>query len=327
MLRPVRNFKPAQALPRMLADFINVHLCMLGALATPVFYLAALRHENARAATRLADAMAYYSSSFVLLSLLFPLVFLLNGFYTHSRGYAGRHKKFVILRGVCLSALLFLAANFIFFRRTLVPRSVLLVFYGLAMLSLALSRLIKGTLSDQFEIRPKNGKGDSPSERLVLVLGGAGYIGSILVRKLLETGRKVRVLDSLVYGDGALRDILRHPDLEIKVGDCRKIQDVVGAVKGAESIVHLAAIVGDPACEVDRQTSLQINYAATRMLIEVARGNGINRLVFASSCSVYGATDLLMDENSTVKAVSLYGQTKIDSEEALLDAHSDSFYP
>jgi nucleoside-diphosphate-sugar epimerase len=63
------------------------------------------------------------------------------------------------------------------------------------------------------------------------------------------------------------------------------------------------------------------------MLIEVARGNGINRLVFASSCSVYGATDLLMDENSTVKAVSLYGQTKIDSEEALLDAHSDSFYP
>jgi nucleoside-diphosphate-sugar epimerase len=195
------------------------------------------------------------------------------------------------------------------------------------MLSLALSRLVKAELSDRFEIRPKNGKGVPPSQRLVLVLGGAGYIGSILVRKLLETGRKVRVLDSLVYGDSALRDILGHPDLELKVGDCRKIQDVVGAVKGAESIVHLAAIVGDPACEVDRQTSLQINYAATRMLIEVARGNGINRLVFASSCSVYGASDLLMDENSIVKAVSLYGQTKIDSEEALLDAHSDSFYP
>src|ERR1700752_4814614 len=111
------------------------------------------------------------------------------------------------------------------------------------------------------------------------------------------------------------------------MGDCTKIHDVAGAVKGDGSIVHLAAIVGDPACEVDRQTSLQINYAATRMLIEVARGNGINRLVFASSCSVYGATDLLMDENSTVKAVSLYGQTKIDSEEALLEAHADSFYP
>jgi nucleoside-diphosphate-sugar epimerase len=325
MRRLVRNFKAAQALPRMMADFINVHLCMMGALATPVVYLA-LRNDNDGAATRLAGATTYYISSFLLLSLLFPLVFLLNGFYTHSRGYAGRYKKFVILRGVCLSVLLFLAANFILFRGTLVPRSVLLVFSGLAMLSLTLSRLIKGALSDQFEIRPK-GKGDPPPERLVLVLGGAGYIGSVLVRKLLERGRKVRVLDSLVYGDSALRDILRHPKFELRLGDCRKIQDVVGAVKGADSIVHLAAIVGDPACEVDRQTSLQINYAATRMLIEVARGNGINRLVFASSCSVYGATDLLMDENSTVKAVSLYGQTKIDSEEALLEAHADAFYP
>jgi nucleoside-diphosphate-sugar epimerase len=326
MRPPVSNFKSSQALPRMLADFINVHVCMMAALATPVFYFA-LRHQNDKATTRLTEAMAYYSFSFVLLSLLFPLVFLLNGFYTHSRGYIGRHKKLVILRGVGLSVLLFLAANFILFRSTLVPRSVLLVFSGLALLSLALSRLAKGALSDRFEIRPKNGKPDSPSERLVLVLGGAGYIGSILVRKLLETGRKVRVLDSLVYGDSALRDILRHPDLELKVGDCRKIQDVVGAVKGAESIVHLAAIVGDPACEVDRQTSLQINYAATRMLIEVAKGNGIRRFVFASSCSVYGATDLLMDENSYVQPVSLYGQTKVDSEEALLDAHSDSFYP
>jgi nucleoside-diphosphate-sugar epimerase len=326
MLRPVRNFKPAQALPRMLADFINVHLCMMGALATPVFYLAALRHENARAATRLADAMAYYSSSFMVLSLLFPLVFLLNGFYTHSRGYVGRYKKFVILRGVCLSVLLFLAANFIFFRRTMVPRSVLLVFCGMAMFSLGLSRLVKGALSDQFEIRPK-GKEDPPPERLVLVLGGAGYIGSVLVRKLLEAGRRVRVLDSLVYGDSALRDILRHPKLELKLGDCRKIQDVVGAVKGADSIVHLAAIVGDPACEVDRQTSLQINYAATRMLIEVARGNGIRHFVFASSCSVYGASDLLMDENSHVQPVSLYGQTKVDSEEALLETHADGFCP
>ncbi len=326
MWRPVRNFKPWQALPRMLADFINVHLCMMGALATPVFYLA-LRDENDKATTRLTEAMAYYSSSFLLISLLFPLVFLLNGFYTHSRGYVGRYKNLVILRGVGISILLFLAANFMLLPRKLVPRSVLLVFCCLAMLSLALSRVVKAVLEARFEIRPKNGGGDSASEGLVLVLGGAGYIGSILVRKLLASGRKVRVLDSLVYGDSALRDILGHPNLELKVGDCRKIQDVVGAVKGAESAIHLAAIVGDPACEVDRQTSLQINYAATRMLIEVAKGNGINRLVFASSCSVYGATDLLMDEHSNVQAVSLYGQTKIDSEEALLAAHSDSFHP
>src|SRR5260370_32707687 len=188
MLRPVRNFKPAQALPRMLADFINVHLCMMGALATPVVYLA-LRNENDSAATRLAGATTYYISSFLLLSLLFPLVFLLNGFYTHSRGYAGRYKKFIILRGVSLSVLLFLAANFILFRGTLVPRSVLLVFSGSAMLSLTLSRLIKGALSDQFEIRPK-GKGDPPPKRLVLGLGGAGYIRSGFGRKLVGSRRR-----------------------------------------------------------------------------------------------------------------------------------------
>ncbi len=326
MWRPGRNLTLSQALPRMSADFINVHICMIGALAAPVLYLA-LEGQHQVATIRLAQAMVYYSYSFVLLSLCFPLVFFMNGFYTRSRGYVGKYKKLVILRGTGISILVFLAANFVFLRRSLVPRSVLLVFCGLAMLSLTLSRLIKAELLDRFEIKPRNGKRDAPIADMVLVLGGAGYIGSILVRELLAVGKKVRVLDSLVYGDGAIRDILGHPNFELKIGDCRKIQDVVGAVKGAQSVVHLAAIVGDPACEVDRETSLQINYAATRMLVEVVRGNGIQRLVFASSCSVYGATELLMDEHSTVKAVSLYGQTKIDSEEALLEAHSGNFFP
>src|SRR5438445_12719507 len=92
-VRPlVHNFTPRQALPRMLSDFINVHLCMMGALATPVCYLA-LRHQTDRATTRLSEAATYYASSFVLLSLLFPFVFLLHGFYTHSRAYIGRYKR------------------------------------------------------------------------------------------------------------------------------------------------------------------------------------------------------------------------------------------
>ena len=326
MWRPIHNLKSSQAVPRMLADLINLHACMIGALATPILYLT-LEGRHDLAAARLAGAMAYYSPAFVLLSFVFPITFLLNGFYTRSRGYVGKYKRLVILRGTGISTLVFLAANFVFLRRSLVPRSVLLVFCGLAMLSLTLSRLIKAELLDRFEIKPRSVKRDAPIADMVLVLGGAGYIGSILVRELLAAGKKVRVLDSLVYGDGAIRDILGHPNFELRVGDCRKIQDVVGAVKGAQSVIHLAAIVGDPACEVDRETSLQINYAATRMLAEVVRGNGIQRLVFASSCSVYGATELLMDEHSTVKAVSLYGQTKIDSEESLLEAHSGNFHP
>ncbi len=93
------------------------------------------------------------------------------------------------------------------------------------------------------------------------------------------------------------------------------------------SIVHLGAIVGDPACELNHKTTIEINYAATRMLIEIAKGYGVERFLFASSCSVYGATDELMDENSKVEPVSLYGKTKVSSEEALLESASANFHP
>jgi len=113
----------------------------------------------------------------------------------------------------------------------------------------------------------------------------------------------------------------------LMVGDCRNIRDVVGAVKDMDAIVDLAAIVGDPACEQDQGAAREINYGATRMLIEVAKGHGVGRFLFASSCSVYGATDEEMDEHSEVQPISLYAQTKVDSERALLAAQSEAFHP
>jgi nucleoside-diphosphate-sugar epimerase len=96
---------------------------------------------------------------------------------------------------------------------------------------------------------------------------------------------------------------------------------------GVQAVVHLAAIVGDPACDRDHKTALEINYAATRMMIEIAKGEGVKRFVFASSCSVYGESDNLMDEHSNVRPLSLYAETKIDSEEALLAAGTPEFHP
>jgi len=130
-----------------------------------------------------------------------------------------------------------------------------------------------------------------------------------------------------VYGDGAIRDVLNHPNMELNVADCRNMQAVIAAVKGADAIIHLAAIVGDPACDLDHTTALEINYASTRMLIEVAKGHGVQRLVFASSCSVYGATEKHMDETCETVPLSLYGKTKLDSEEALLHARDEAFHP
>ncbi|MGA8220479.1 MAG: NAD-dependent epimerase/dehydratase family protein [Candidatus Acidiferrales bacterium] len=163
--------------------------------------------------------------------------------------------------------------------------------------------------------------------RPVLVLGGAGYIGCWLVKRLLEQGRRVRIMDNAVYGLEPIHDLLAHPNLEHLNGDCRNIQDVVKAMSGVSRVVHLAAIVGDPACEIDRKTTIEINYAATRMLVEIAKGYGVERFLFASSCSVYGATDELMDEESPVGPISLYGETKISSEQALLKAADDDFHP
>jgi nucleoside-diphosphate-sugar epimerase len=174
---------------------------------------------------------------------------------------------------------------------------------------------------------PAHVRSASSEQPPVLVIGGAGYIGSILVRRLIAAGRKVRVLDNFVYGNAAVRELFGHPGIEFLNGDCRNIKSVVGAVEGVDTIIHLAAIVGDPACEQERQTALETNYAATRMLIEVAKGARVRRLLFASTCSVYGASDELMHESSPVKPISLYAQTKVQSERALLESATEQFQP
>ena len=317
------DFKLSHIAMRVLSDLTSIHLCMIAALAISVLHPGLI---STRTQLRPEDAVHYYVSVFLLLSLLFPAVFLLSGLYSNSPT-DGVPRGISFFRGVALSLLLFSIVSFALYRRQQAPQGYIPLFCGLAIISLWLPRIVKGALRRKSEMKASDIVRRPNHDGTVLILGGAGYIGSCLVRKLLTAGRKVRVMDSLIYGDYSLHDVLGHPNLEVRVGDCRKLQDVVAAVKDTDSVIHLAAIVGDPACEVDRQTSRETNYAATRMLIEVAKGNGNCRLIFSSSCSVYGATDLLMDEYSTVLPISLYAQTKVDSEEALLEARSPDFHP
>jgi len=310
----------------MVADFLIVHFSMIAALAMSVVYQTGAGNSVAAQAI-VSGFRQYYTAFFWVLSPIFPLVFLLNGFYTHSRSYIGRYKALVILRGVAIAAMVFFAANFLFLGSEKVGRSVALPFMVLAGVGAAGVRILKDFLETRYFVKSKTTRSLVPRRDWVLVVGGAGYIGSLLVEQLLEKGYRVRVLDSLLYGDEPLRPVRNHPDFELIVGDCRNIQDVVRAVRGVESIIHLAAIVGDPACDQDRGPALETNYAATRMLIEIAKGHGVSRLLFASSCSVYGSTDVEMDENAVVQPISLYGQTKVDSERALLHATSDTFHP
>jgi len=299
---------------------------MIAALAMSVVYQAGAGH--AAAAHEIASGFQrYYTSFFWYLSAIFPLVFLLNGFYTRSRAYTGRYKALVVLRGVVVAAMVFFAANFLLFGHEKVGRSVALPFVVLAAAGTAAARIVKDFVEKRYLVKSKNNPALARRSDWVLVVGGAGYIGSLLVERLLESGRKVRVLDSLMYGGEPLRNAIHHPNFELVTGDCRNIQDVVKAVRGVESIVQLAAIVGDPACEQDHTSALEINYAASRMLIEIAKGHGVSRLIFASSCSVYGASESEVDERSEVRPVSFYGQTKVDSERALLESCTDTFHP
>ena len=266
------------------------------------------------------DFVRYYLGVLLPLSLIFSIVHSLAGLYTRVRCWATSPclRRAATSAGIAFG-LVFLSASRMPLFETF-PLTAWLIFGAIAVAGTSGIRLLKHLLFEH-EVQSRMG------EEAVLVVGGAGYIGSIVVRKLLKKGYRVRILDSLVYGSSAIDEIMSHPRLEFIQGDCRNIQDVVNAMKDVRSVVHLAAIVGDPACDRDHKTALQINYAATRMMIEVAKGERVRRFIFASSCSVYGASEAVMTETSQANPISLYAETKVDSEEALLAASSEVFHP
>jgi nucleoside-diphosphate-sugar epimerase len=154
---------------------------------------------------------------------------------------------------------------------------------------------------------------------LVLVTGGGGYIGSHLTRMLLARGFRVRVLDNLTYGTDGLEGMIGHPDLELVVGDVCDQTVVERSVKGTSAVIALAAIVGDVACDIDPERTIAINYGATRRLLHACQKARVSRMVFASSCSVYGANgNDLLKEDGHLNPVSLYARTRLLSENFLL---------
>ncbi len=154
----------------------------------------------------------------------------------------------------------------------------------------------------------------------ILVTGGAGFVGSHLTKKLLDRGHRVRLLDSFIYGDASLSDVRDHPDLEIVQGDICDRNDLRRATKGVHGVIALAALVGDPACELYPDRTMAVNFESTRATVAACKEAGVERIVFASSCSVYGANgDNFLHEDSFKNPVSLYARTRIMSEDFLLD--------
>jgi nucleoside-diphosphate-sugar epimerase len=165
------------------------------------------------------------------------------------------------------------------------------------------------------------GERADPGQTLTLVTGGAGYLGSILVEQLLARGRRVRVLDNLVHGGvRSLLSVWSNPHLEFVAGDVRDGAVRATAVSGVTDVVHLAALVGDPACAREPDLAWDLNVEATRGLVQDAGNAGVERFVFASTCSNYGRleTDEPATEEWELRPVSLYAETKVTAEREIL---------
>jgi len=154
----------------------------------------------------------------------------------------------------------------------------------------------------------------------VLVTGGAGYIGSHLVRQLIQSGYRVRVLDKFLYGENGIASLRDDPNLDLRYGDICNTRDVAQSVSGVSAVVALAALVGDAACDIDPREAHMTNFESTRIMLDACKEAGVRRLVFASSCSVYGANgNDILTETSALNPVSLYARTRIMSEDVLLN--------
>src|SRR5262245_52580951 len=127
----------------------------------------------------------------------------------------------------------------------------------------------------------------------VLVSGGAGYVGCILVPKLLGAGHKVLVYDLMLFGDEGLRneESGRHPNLEVVVGDLRDTNHFRSCLKGVDAIIHLACISNDPSFELNPGLSKAINYDCFEPMVQAAVRAGVRRFIYASTSSVYGVSD------------------------------------
>ena len=162
----------------------------------------------------------------------------------------------------------------------------------------------------------------------VLVTGGAGYVGAVLVPKLLDQGYRVKVLDLFIYGQQVLDPVKDHPGLEQIKGDIRDRALLERALPGCDAVIHLACISNDPSFELDPDLGKSINYDSFFDLVDVSKDSGVRRFVYASSSSVYG----IKDEQEVTEELSLqpltdYSKYKAMCEDVLLKKQEPGFVP
>ncbi|MEM2146220.1 MAG: SDR family oxidoreductase [Candidatus Jordarchaeaceae archaeon] len=157
----------------------------------------------------------------------------------------------------------------------------------------------------------------------VLVTGGAGYIGSTLVELLLDRGYEVTCLDRLFFGKETLKNVINNPKFKVIQDDIRWFDPKI--LEEIDVVLDLAALSNDPTGELDSQKTLEINYKGRLRVAKLAKEKGVERYILASSCSVYGFQEGLLNESSPTDPLTTYAKANLLAEQEILPLADDNF--
>ncbi len=157
----------------------------------------------------------------------------------------------------------------------------------------------------------------------ILVTGGGGYIGSVLIKLLLERGYKVKCLDRFFFGKETLSEMIGDRNLEIVQDDVRYFKSSI--LDGVDGVIDMAALSNDPAGELDSEKTLDINYRGRVRVAKLSKKHGVKRYILASSCSIYGFRDGVLDETSPINPLTTYAKANFLAEQEVLPLADDDF--
>lgn len=165
--------------------------------------------------------------------------------------------------------------------------------------------------------------------KTILITGGAGYLGSVLVGKLLSQGYLVKVVDALWFGEASISSYIGRPNFQFFHQNVQEFDAMERLLFDVDAVVHMAALVGEPACAPRKELALHINYLVPLQLARLCKAYNISRFIFFSSCSTYGKSEseAMVTEYSAVHPVDFYGETKVYAERELAKLIDSRFKP